>query len=191
MEHLLGIPLAKEHSSADWSTRPLPQSWLVYAALVATTTERASAARERLRRGKQACQAGQTGQAGQARRHEVLQAGLPCPPPAAAAAALRRRGLCWAWARVIVGVAVGNAVAHATVLARRDGHDATFSAPRHRAGLLGLLLRESDGGDGGTALLRGHTVDRFVPSAGVRGGAAVLATVAGVACLAFERQKDF
>ena len=25
--------LAKEHSAADWSTRPLPQSWLVYAAL--------------------------------------------------------------------------------------------------------------------------------------------------------------
>ncbi|MGJ8721131.1 MAG: HRDC domain-containing protein [Salinibacterium amurskyense] len=33
VEHLLGIHLAKEHSSADWSTRPLPQSWLVYAAL--------------------------------------------------------------------------------------------------------------------------------------------------------------
>ncbi|WP_341954735.1 HRDC domain-containing protein [Salinibacterium sp. TMP30] len=33
VEHLLGIHLAKEHSSADWSTRPLPQPWLVYAAL--------------------------------------------------------------------------------------------------------------------------------------------------------------
>ena len=32
-EELLGIHLAKEHSAADWSTRPLPQSWLVYAAL--------------------------------------------------------------------------------------------------------------------------------------------------------------
>ncbi|MFC4244487.1 HRDC domain-containing protein [Gryllotalpicola reticulitermitis] len=32
-ESLLGIHLAKEHSAADWSTRPLPQSWLVYAAL--------------------------------------------------------------------------------------------------------------------------------------------------------------
>lgn len=30
---LLGVHLAKEHSAADWSTRPLPQSWLVYAAL--------------------------------------------------------------------------------------------------------------------------------------------------------------
>jgi ribonuclease D len=29
----LGITLAKEHSAADWSTRPLPQSWLEYAAL--------------------------------------------------------------------------------------------------------------------------------------------------------------
>lgn len=29
----LGITLAKAHSAADWSTRPLPQSWLEYAAL--------------------------------------------------------------------------------------------------------------------------------------------------------------
>lgn len=32
VEELLGVHLAKEHSAADWSTRPLPQSWLVYAA---------------------------------------------------------------------------------------------------------------------------------------------------------------
>ena len=29
----LGLRLAKEHSAADWSKRPLPESWLVYAAL--------------------------------------------------------------------------------------------------------------------------------------------------------------
>ncbi|WP_375163389.1 ribonuclease D [Herbiconiux oxytropis] len=33
VEDLLGIHLAKEHSAADWSTRPLPASWLEYAAL--------------------------------------------------------------------------------------------------------------------------------------------------------------
>jgi ribonuclease D len=33
VEELLGLHLAKEHSAADWSTRPLPESWLVYAAL--------------------------------------------------------------------------------------------------------------------------------------------------------------
>lgn len=33
VEELLGIKLAKEHSAADWSTRPLPQPWLTYAAL--------------------------------------------------------------------------------------------------------------------------------------------------------------
>jgi ribonuclease D len=33
VEELLDIRLAKEHSAADWSTRPLPQSWLRYAAL--------------------------------------------------------------------------------------------------------------------------------------------------------------
>ena len=33
VEELLDIKLAKEHSAADWSTRPLPQAWLKYAAL--------------------------------------------------------------------------------------------------------------------------------------------------------------
>ncbi|CAB4634664.1 unannotated protein [freshwater metagenome] len=32
-ESLLKVRLAKEHSAADWSTRPLPASWLNYAAL--------------------------------------------------------------------------------------------------------------------------------------------------------------
>ncbi|WP_040164687.1 ribonuclease D [Microbacterium gorillae] len=33
VEEELGIVLAKAHSADDWSTRPLPQSWLEYAAL--------------------------------------------------------------------------------------------------------------------------------------------------------------
>ncbi len=33
VEQTLGITLAKAHSAADWSTRPLPQGWLEYAAL--------------------------------------------------------------------------------------------------------------------------------------------------------------
>lgn len=33
VEQFLGIHLKKEHSAADWSTRPLPQAWLEYAAL--------------------------------------------------------------------------------------------------------------------------------------------------------------
>ena len=33
MEQVLGITLAKEHSAADWSRRPLPLEWQVYAAL--------------------------------------------------------------------------------------------------------------------------------------------------------------
>jgi ribonuclease D len=32
-EQLLGFTLEKHHSAADWSTRPLPSSWLTYAAL--------------------------------------------------------------------------------------------------------------------------------------------------------------
>jgi len=33
VEQLLGLTLAKEHSAVDWSTRPLPEPWLRYAAL--------------------------------------------------------------------------------------------------------------------------------------------------------------
>ena len=33
VESLLGYSLQKGHSAADWSTRPLPEDWLVYAAL--------------------------------------------------------------------------------------------------------------------------------------------------------------
>ncbi len=33
VENVLGYRLEKGHSAADWSTRPLPESWLVYAAL--------------------------------------------------------------------------------------------------------------------------------------------------------------
>jgi len=33
VEELLGLVLAKEHSAVDWSTRPLPEPWLRYAAL--------------------------------------------------------------------------------------------------------------------------------------------------------------
>jgi ribonuclease D len=33
VEELLGYRLSKEHSAVDWSTRPLPEPWLSYAAL--------------------------------------------------------------------------------------------------------------------------------------------------------------
>lgn len=33
IEHYLGVTLAKEHSAADWSYRPLPRDWRNYAAL--------------------------------------------------------------------------------------------------------------------------------------------------------------
>ncbi len=33
IKELLGLTLAKEHSAADWSTRPLPEPWLRYATL--------------------------------------------------------------------------------------------------------------------------------------------------------------
>lgn len=33
LEHYLQVSLAKEHSAVDWSTRPLPEPWLQYAAL--------------------------------------------------------------------------------------------------------------------------------------------------------------
>lgn len=46
---LLGIELEKAHSAADWSTRPLPEPWLEYAALdVATLPDLRDAVWERL-----------------------------------------------------------------------------------------------------------------------------------------------
>jgi len=33
LESIMGVLLAKEHSAADWSARPLPNEWLTYAAL--------------------------------------------------------------------------------------------------------------------------------------------------------------
>ena len=33
VEEILGLKLEKSHSAADWSTRPLPRDWLMYAAL--------------------------------------------------------------------------------------------------------------------------------------------------------------
>lgn len=33
VQRVLGLRMRKEHSAADWSTRPLPESWLDYAAL--------------------------------------------------------------------------------------------------------------------------------------------------------------
>ena len=42
VEHYLGLSLAKEHSAVDWSTRPLPEPWLRYAALDVEVLERAA-----------------------------------------------------------------------------------------------------------------------------------------------------
>jgi ribonuclease D len=33
IEEILGVRLLKEHSASDWSKRPLPEEWLIYAAL--------------------------------------------------------------------------------------------------------------------------------------------------------------
>lgn len=49
VEDLLGYRLRKEHSAVDWSTRPLPESWLEYAALdVEALVELRAAVGERL-----------------------------------------------------------------------------------------------------------------------------------------------
>jgi ribonuclease D len=54
VEHYLGLRLAKEHSAVDWSTRPLPEPWLRYAALdVEVLTDlRAAVAEDLDRQGK-------------------------------------------------------------------------------------------------------------------------------------------
>ncbi|MGI8723523.1 MAG: HRDC domain-containing protein [Geodermatophilaceae bacterium] len=49
VEELLGLRLEKGHSAADWSTRPLPRDWLIYAALdVEVLIELRDTVRERL-----------------------------------------------------------------------------------------------------------------------------------------------
>ncbi|HEX7350412.1 HRDC domain-containing protein [Brachybacterium sp.] len=50
VEDTLGLRLAKEHSAADWSRRPLPEGWLTYAALdVEVLVEVRDVLQERLR----------------------------------------------------------------------------------------------------------------------------------------------
>lgn len=74
-EELLGIQLLKEHSAADWSTRPLPDDWLTYAAL---DVELLADLREVL-----AAQLEAAGKWEWARQEfEALVAGAGTPPPA-------------------------------------------------------------------------------------------------------------
>ena len=42
IEELLGVRLLKEHSASDWSRRPLPEEWLIYAALDVELLDRAA-----------------------------------------------------------------------------------------------------------------------------------------------------
>ncbi|MCY7364023.1 MAG: HRDC domain-containing protein, partial [Frankiaceae bacterium] len=71
VENVLGLRLEKGHSAADWSTRPLPESWLVYAALdVEVLVELRDALEEELRA---------QGKLGLA--HEEFEAGRRAPPP--------------------------------------------------------------------------------------------------------------
>jgi ribonuclease D len=73
VERLLGIGLAKEHSAVDWSTRPLPEPWLRYAALdVEVLVElRHALAAELHRQGKSEW----------ARQEFAALAAAPAPPP--------------------------------------------------------------------------------------------------------------
>lgn len=54
-EHYLGLTLAKEHSAADWSYRPLPRDWRNYAALDVELLEplRSALAEDLKRQGKE------------------------------------------------------------------------------------------------------------------------------------------
>src|SRR6266566_2218916 len=73
VERHLGIRLEKGHSAADWSTRPLPRDWLVYAAL---DVELLIALRDAL--AKELADAGKTEWARQ--EFEAVRTAQPTPP---------------------------------------------------------------------------------------------------------------
>jgi ribonuclease D len=73
VENLLGLSLAKEHSAADWSTRPLPEPWLRYAAL---DVEVLVELRDRLAQLLQ-----EQGKLGWAQQEFAAIAAAPAPPP--------------------------------------------------------------------------------------------------------------
>ena len=73
VERHLGIRLEKGHSAADWSTRPLPRDWLVYAAL---DVELLIALRDAL--AKKLADAGKTEWARQ--EFEAVRTARPTPP---------------------------------------------------------------------------------------------------------------
>lgn len=74
-ERFCGVHLLKEHSASDWSTRPLPEDWLVYAAL---DVELLRDLRDAMAAELQA--AGKDEWARQEFAHLVAEAGVPRPP---------------------------------------------------------------------------------------------------------------
>jgi ribonuclease D len=73
VEELLGLSLAKEHSAVDWSTRPLPEPWLRYAALdVEVLTDLRNAVHDELER---------QGKLAWAQEEFAAVAAAPPPPP--------------------------------------------------------------------------------------------------------------
>jgi ribonuclease D len=80
VENVLGLRLEKGHSAADWSTRPLPEEWLVYAALdVEVLVELRDALEQELR-----------GQGKLELAHEEFEAVRRAVPPAPRAEPWRR-----------------------------------------------------------------------------------------------------
>ncbi|MDN5724917.1 MAG: HRDC domain-containing protein [Propionibacteriales bacterium] len=75
VETLLGVRLAKEHSAADWSQRPLPDSWLTYAAL---DVELLAELREKLQ--AELAAAGKEAWAAEEFAALAAGAGVPAPP---------------------------------------------------------------------------------------------------------------
>ena len=116
VEKVLGLSLEKGHSAADWSTRPLPEPWLRYAALDVEVLRRAA------RRARGASSSGRASSPGPTRSSPRSP---PRHPPAPRIDPWRRTsGMHRVRSRrqlAVVARAVGDA---ATQIAR---------APRHRA----------------------------------------------------------
>ncbi len=140
VEELLGARMRKEHSAVDWSTRPLPASWLEYAAL---DVEVLVELREEL--GRQLAEAGKESWALEEFEHlRTAPSSLPRPEPWRRTSGLHRvrgrRSLAAARAlwQARDEIAAARDVTPSRIIPDSSVVEAAVAMPRDRGALLAL-----------------------------------------------------